>query len=182
MNKQIIAGLSASALLLAGSAMAGDDEVTIDLTGEIEEVCTVSLDGDNNVDVELLDSSTQNLGTLTYNCNVKAGFTRTISSQNDGSMVNDFGFGFSSGLPYQVRHTGEGVGTGFGFTSLSTPNTRSVLSYNPGSPWNPQGDFASGPQQRSGDLSLRMTNPPSDDSQAWAGEYSDTITVSVNAN
>ena len=159
-EKTLIIGLSIAVIAAAAPAVANSFNFSIQ--GVVPGICEVTNDtiaATTTIDLDL--TSAQAIGDLNYRCTNPAGFTRTISSQNNGQLVSG-----SQGIDYQVTHTGNG-GLDFSNQQVNTPLVT-----------NHAGDsvFASG---ETASISVTIPNLASD---LFAGTYTDTITIDVTAN
>jgi spore coat protein U-like protein len=173
MKKHILSAVAVAALS-ASAAMAQSSQVQYDLSAEVDTVCTVNGTASFNSDIdfgELLTGSREIVrsgGGLNYRCNSANGFTRTIASANGGSMLRGgSATGAGNELPFEMSHGGgSGLGTG-GYVSLTSPIVTSVAGSTA---------FIAG---QTGSVNFRVTNIGN---TLFAGNYSDTVTVSVVAN
>lgn len=152
--------------LLIGAAMTGtakaDSSFNFVVQGEVPLVCQATNNSISATEtIDLTSTSEQTLGSITYTCNNPGGFTRTISSANNGALVNG-----SQSVSYQVAHTG-GSGLNFNAKQLTAPETTNI------------GGSSSLANGQTGALRVTVPSLPTG---LLAGVYSDTITVSVTAN
>jgi len=136
--------------------------IDFDLKGKVKNYChAYNLSIADVETINLNTSANQKLGLIYYKCKNPNGFTRTITSQNNGQLKNG-----AQGIDYLVSHTGWPY-IDFGPTQLTTPKVTSV----PGSWW-----FCLGVL---GKMKVSIPSLPND---LMAGTYSDTITVAVAGN
>ena len=165
MTKKLMTTASALALMVGAAnvqASGSEDETSITLEGEVSTSCEVINNIGDTADVDLSTDDQQTLGSLTYRCNAVDGFTREISSDNDGQMAHESENSFN--LDYKVSHGG-GSGLGFSATSLESDHITGLAGSTA---------FANG---QTGTLRFYLD----DEDEPMAGDYDDTITVSVTA-
>jgi spore coat protein U-like protein len=180
MKKHILSAVAVAALS-ASAAMAQNQSVEYNLSADVEEICTVNdTAGRTSIDVDFgtlsnvstSDTVTIGAGGLTYRCNAPGGFQRRIESDNDGFMVRaGTSGGGANQIAFEMQHGGgSGLGTG-GFISLNSP----VVTNLGGST-----AFLSG---QTGSVNFRANGVQSGGgTTVFAGDYADTVTVSVTAN
>jgi len=171
------AGIAAIGLGVAGVATA--NTVTFNLTGNVSGACVVT---DNtfseNVDVAfgdlgvLLDTTIVQVDVgLQYTCNLVNGFDRNIHSANSGVMLLSGGDinNAAHKIDYEVSHTSNTAGFGFGWTPL----TGDIFS-----------DALTGVNSAE-TISFRTTgvvDSSSFVSKNVSGDYDDTVTLTIVAN
>lgn len=166
MKKLIIAAVASTAF--ATPALAAGP-VNIDVQGNVALSCEVTANPSivNPETVDLTNTaSNQTLGSLNYVCNNAGGFTRTISSANSGVLKRAGGGAGENSIAYQVAHGG-GSGLDMALTQLSSPNVESMAGSTA---------FIAG---QTGSVSVRVGAASG---ALYAGNYGDTITVSIAAN
>lgn len=118
-------------------------------------------------------------GNITYRCNVRAGFTRTVASQNNGWMTLG---GQPTGdnarrILFTMQHWGA---DGFNYTQLITPR----ISTHRDTAGNPR--FLNGEDARVWFRAYGVQGTASGGSPAgtrvFAGDYRDTVTLTITAN
>jgi len=151
-----------AAFLVSGTAAHADNSFNFDVQGTVPEVCEAINNSLAPLEtIDLNSTAEQTLGSITYKCNNPSGFTRTIESANDGQLVNG-----SQGIDYNVA-SGGGSGLSFGPKQLTVPEVTNLG----GSP-----AFANG---QTGNFRVQVPSLPGG---LFAGDYTDTITVSVAGN
>lgn len=175
--------LSAVALLATPAVHAQTTgTLTFNLNATVPTVCGISRDGASAVSLNFntlaqipagqrLSDASSTMTEVTYRCNAPNGFTRTVTSTNGGKLVRQ---GTSGGegneIPYNASQTGQDWGT------LSSPRTESFAGSRTllagervniqFEPFGVQGNAAGGVSGTT----------------VFAGNYSDTVTVTVVAN
>lgn len=154
-------------LLVWGIALSAKNaqanSINFTLIGTIPAMCEITNDDiPANVNLDLTITTVQNVGNLTYTCNDPQGFTRTITSQNNGKLEDTN----SNVINYVMSHTGDG-GLTFNNNQLTVPKIDSL---------NNPTVFAQGEQ---GTITIRL---PSINGNEVAGTYTDQITVNLTAN
>jgi len=153
-----------AAFLVSGTAAQADNSLVFDVTGEVPEICEATTFSIGAVeDIDLTTTAEQKLGGITYTCNHPGGFTREISSANNGELIHPSD---PDGVAYNVKHGG-GSGLSFSPTPLTTP----IITNLSGS-----GAFADG---QTGSFYVQLPTVPTG---LFAGDYTDTITVAVTGN
>lgn len=156
----IALAMGASMGMVAEAQSSSTDTFTVQ--GDVPVVCVAT---NNSVaNPEIIDLSTtaqQTLGSFTYSCNSAAGFTRTITSANGGTLN-----GGSQTIAYLFSHGG-GSGLGVSPVSLSAP----VITNLSGST-----AFIAG---QTGSVRVEV---PGGTAGLFAGTYSDDITIAITAN
>jgi spore coat protein U-like protein len=169
MKKTIFAAALATTTAFAAPAFA-QSNVSINLQGSVPLSCTV-VANPSIVNPELLDlnntATDQQLGSLTYQCNNAGGFTRNIKSANGGTLNRDGGAAGENNIPYQAR-SGGGSGLSTALATLSTSGIDTALA---GST-----SFVTG---QTGSVFVKVGAPSG---PLFAGNYKDTITVTVTPN
>ncbi|WP_298915475.1 hypothetical protein [uncultured Algimonas sp.] len=178
--------LSAAAMMaVATSAHAVDPSIDYNLQATVGDYCGVaSAAGSTLTDVDFGDLSTlattatnsvDPQGSIAYVCNDPDGFTRTVTSANAGVLVRT---GSSGGQGNEIPYTMTSSG-GFGFTdqSLTSPVSNSFSGSNFLTGQNTNISF-----KVNGVLSAGTGPQGSDQIQVFAGDYTDTVTISVTAN
>jgi hypothetical protein len=159
-----LAYFAAIALVLGGAASAQnlssrDSDETL-ISGVISPVCTVEiLTAEATVDVAVRAS--QAVTAITYTCNSVGGITRTVTSQNAGSLVRG-----NQAIPYLLSEDGRS-GLAFQPVRLAAPLVTQVASF---------------PQLTRGAQDMLSVAVPSLPPRLLAGEYSDTITIEIAPN
>lgn len=143
--------LAVAAGLLIPGVALTADRATIQLRGTVPATCSVSVSA-NSATVDIARG--QSLGTVASveeRCNAAGGYVVSVSSQNGGQLVG----GNGAGVPYALFYGESGAGQGGRLTAERA---------------------TSGDVRRS---TLAVTVPASP--QAQAGEYEDTVTISIAA-
>ena len=150
---------SVAVLAMAASAAYADTSVTVPLAGTLAKTCGITdyLDGPFN-NLDMTSTSVQGAESVTVNCNYGGSASVTFSSANAGNMAAG-----SNTVPYKLIVSGSGSPFSTG-VSLATDQT-----------WNGWPAVANADQTRS--LSVQLDSPAT-----VAGDYSDTITVTVAPN
>ena len=156
--------IAAAVALASTSALAND--INVEVTGEVEDVCTLTTTGGNPVDsvenVDLNDTSDQNLGRLIYTCNSGNGFTRTATSTNGGTLNGE---SFGQTIDYDLVFTGE---PGLYQKGQPTPNLTKIFAADAG--------FVAG---KTGQVKVNIPSLPAG---LYADTYSDDVTIAITAN
>lgn len=178
--------LLAASLAAVAAVPASAQTLTYNLNAQVAPVCGVYNSTGTSIDVDFgalasvpSDTSVNvPAGSATYRCNSTAGFTRTVTSQNNGFMTRD-GIATTDEarrIAFTITHGG-GNGLGFGATQLATPLSNS---------FNASSAFLEG---QTGGVSFQafgvQTAPGGNDSigtTVFAGDYQDTVTITVTAN
>lgn len=159
MKKLIV--LSAIAALTSGAALADTDGLA--LSGTVEAVCEVSIN-DQTVEFDFDAGVNTGMVTFRYECNSSGGATMTMSSLNAGLMHG------GNSLNYRADISTITTPALFNFgidTDLANTNSHTL----PGSP-----ELADPTGQ---DAQIDITV---DDTPTFAGNYTDTLTVTLAAN
>ncbi len=180
-----------AALMLCGAALcaspASANNVNYGLTAQVVTVCGVYSASGPTIEVSFADlaalpSSQRRQSSptsVTYRCNTLTGFTRTVSSQNGGYMTLDGNPTTDNArrIPFLMRQSGA---HGFANRQLTAPfitthrvgrNSTALLRGNDGTIFF-QAYGVRGPQDAS-----RRTG-----SRVYAGNYRDTVTITITAN
>lgn len=188
MGTRVSATAAAAGLALCLPATLHAQQVTFALTAEVDPICEANTSRGDNIEINLGILSQTPVGTevqgdedveISYICNDPDGFTRTLSSQNNGVLVrtgSDGGTG--NEIPYFVEAEG-GNGLNFSRLQLNSPLTGTYAGSN---------DFLNGVlgtltvttfgvlEQNVGGIN------GADRTTVFAGQYTDVITLSVTAN
>ena len=183
MRKSLI--LVASITALSGAPL-GAQNLTYDINAQVGPVCGVynSTGTVINVDfgslADVASDATVNAaaGSATYRCNVLAGFTRTIASQNSGWLTLDGNptTETSRRIRFTMAHGG-GSGLGFAAQQLTAPANRSFTG---NSTWL-AGQTGGVSFQASGVRGAPAANGVPG-TTVLAGNYRDTVTITLTAN
>lgn len=187
--KKFLVSAAAMVVFGAGSAFAQSvpafgPSVTVSLEAEVGAVCGVQLNAGDGLNLEIdfgalttVSSADQVQipgGSATYVCNVPTGFTRTISSQNNGFLYRTgTGGGANNQIPWTMQHGG-GSGLSFAALQLTTPR---VNNYG--------GGFLNG---QTGGLTFRASgvavpsaaNASITTTNVFAGDYTDVVTITIS--
>jgi hypothetical protein len=159
--------LKTTALALAlttalGMSQAQANSINFSVEGQVASVCEITNDSIASTTTLDLDStSAQSLGNVTYTCSSPNGFTRRISSTNNGQMHSNGQY-----IAYQLSHTGNN-GLSFGPEQLTSQKVSSIS----GASALADGESAA--------LSVTIPSVPNN---LLAGTYTDQITIEVTAN
>lgn len=168
-----------------GTAVA--QTVTLNVNAQVPQICgtyntegqVVPVDFGALADILPTQFVQRSAGDITYRCNVAAGFTRTVTSQNNGWLT--LGGQATTSSTRRIRFTMQQQGAdGFSYTQLTSPRVRTLVDA-PRSRRYLNGQTAvigfraygvRGPATNAG--------PPS--TTVFAGTYRDTVTLSITAN
>jgi len=179
---------SAALALIAGPALA-DNTLAFNLDGDVSEICGVYNFRGTALDIGFGDLATVETsvevvrdqpGTNSYVCNAPGGFTRQITSANNGSL-NRAGTqgGANNSIAYTISHQGVGGRGAFANKALTSAQTDTF----PGDP-----SYLAG---QSGRLTVRLngvlqsavgTVNGANRTTVFAGDYTDVITIALNGN
>jgi hypothetical protein len=165
--KKLILATVASAVFATPALAQSSTNVVIQ--GSVPLSCTVVANPSivNPELINLCDTATdQSLGSLTYACNNAGGFTRTVSSANQGVLKRAGGGATEGTIAYQVSHTG-GSGIDMPLSSLSSNHVESMAGSTA---------FVNG---QTGSVKVRVGNASG---PLFAGNYGDTITIAIAPN
>jgi spore coat protein U-like protein len=165
MKKLIVAALGATTFI---AAPAFAQPVNINLEGTVALSCNVIANPSivNPEAIDLANTATdQSLGSLTYQCNNAAGFTRTVSSLNGGLLKRAGGAAGENTIAYEVGHGGGPIN--FANTSLAQPKITN------------HGGSTAFVQGQTGSIRVRVGQASG---PLFAGTYGDTITVTIAPN
>lgn len=140
------------------SAKARSD-VTL-IYAQITPVCTVEASS-ADAEVDLTSRTEQTLGKIDYRCNSANGFTRRISSENNGQLRRG-----GQGIPYFVSQSGD-AGVAMPRVQLTTPVVDQV------------GGSALMTNGSSGFFKVEVPSLPRG---LIAGEYRDTVSIEITPN
>lgn len=135
------------------------EDMTV-ISGTVGGVCTVETLTPNAV-INLADHAPQQVTDVVYTCNSPNGFTRTISSGNNGFLKRG-----DAAIAYTIAGTGDEQ-LGFSSRSLNVAYVNSVPS------------FSALTQGATGKLSVRIGAVPD---KLVAGQYGDTVTIEITPN
>ena len=178
--------VAASPAFAQAAQAAPASNLTFDVNAKVSSVCGAYRSTGPTVTVafndltSLLSSQSRivTAGSVTYRCNSPAGFTRTITSANSGKLVRDSSNGdASNSIPYQMFHGGIVGGISFDPISLSSAKTDTFS----GLP-----EFLVGAGGRiyfnvSGVADVTTDANNGSGTTVYAGNYTDTVTISVAA-
>ncbi|ASJ89673.1 hypothetical protein [Porphyrobacter sp. CACIAM 03H1] len=176
-----VAGLAALA-----AAPLGAQNLTYEMNAQVTPRCGVYSSSGTVIDVNfgsLADVATTatvsvGAGSATYRCNGRTGFTRTITSQNNGWLTLDGNptTDASRRIRFNMQHGG-GSGMGFPTQQLTAPLSRSF----PGNPTWLAGQTGGITFQAFGVRGAPAANGVPG-TTVLAGNYRDTVTITVTAN
>lgn len=178
--------LPAAGIAALTAAPLGAQTVTYDVAAQVAPVCGVYSSTGTVIDVNfgslanIATNATVSVGagSATYRCNGRTGFTRTITSQNNGWLT-------LNGTPttdanrrirFNMQHGG-GSGMGFVAQQLTAPLSRSF----PGNPTWLAGQTGGITFQAFGVRGAPAANGVPG-TTVLAGNYRDTVTITVTAN
>lgn len=174
--KRTLTAITAVAALIAGSATAqtltADSEtLTYNLNGFVQSECSLTPNGTVNKNVVMTAVNAQGVGQITFSCN--SPYKVTVQSTNGG--MKHAQSGGSLLIPYQLRHGGSigGEAVDYGPYYLSGDLTTEQL-LDESTDWL---SIASNQGYRNINLDVQFD----DDTYAVAGNYSDTLTVTLTA-
>lgn len=102
MRKFGFAAVLAAASMAAPAFAQTNDSEAFQIQGTVPVECVIINNSVAAVEVVNLDGTEQTLGSFTYRCNLRSGFSRTISSANSGNMVD----GAGGDISYNFAHGG----------------------------------------------------------------------------
>jgi spore coat protein U-like protein len=118
-------------------------------------------------------------GDITYRCNVAAGFTRTVASQNRGFLT--LGGQATTSATRRIRFTMQQQGAnGFGYAQLTAPRVNALRDA-VGNPLYLRGQTAIIRFRAYGVRGPAVTTGPVG-TTVFAGNYRDTVTLTITAN
>ena len=177
--------LAAGAVSASGAAMA--QNVNYALNAEVGQLCgaynaegqTVAVDFGSLANTLPNQFIQRSAGDITYRCNVLAGFTRTVTSQNGGFMT--LGGASTTDNARRIRFTMRHAGAnGFGYRQLTTPRVNSLRD----SATNRR--FLNGQNARIFFRAFGVRGPATSTgpvgTRVFAGNYRDTVTITITAN
>lgn len=177
--------LAASLAAFVGAPL-GAQTVTYDMNAAVTPVCGVYSSTGTVIDVNfgslanVATNATVNVGagSATYRCNVRTGFVRTITSQNNGWMTLDGAptTEASRRIRFDMAHGG-GSGLTFPARQLTAPFSRGF----PGNPTFLNGQTGGVTFQAFGVRAAPSSNGTAG-TTVLAGTYRDTVTITVTAN
>ncbi|MFO6448611.1 hypothetical protein ACLBKU_15860 [Erythrobacter sp. NE805] len=177
--------LAAGLMAAPGAAVA--QTVTYNVNAQVRQLCgayntegqVVAVDFGALADTPPAQFVQRDAGDITYRCNVAAGFTRTVRSQNNGWLT--LGGQATTSANRRIRFTMQHQGAdGFGYAQLTAPRVRTLVDA-PGSRRYLNGQTAvirfraygvRGPATTAGPVGTTV----------FAGNYRDTVTLTITAN
>jgi spore coat protein U-like protein len=176
----------AIALSAVSAVPASAQTLTYNLNAQVAPVCGVYSSAGTSIDVDfgalasVASDASVNVpaGSATYRCNSTNGFTRTITSQNNGFMTLDGNATTDNTrrIAFTMTHGG-GSSLGFAAQQLSTALSNSFPASNA---------FLNG---QTGGVSFQAFGVQSEaggngspGTTVYAGNYQDTVTITVTAN
>ncbi|MFN3989252.1 MAG: hypothetical protein ACK4IS_03235 [Erythrobacter sp.] len=177
---------AAAALAALGGAPLAAQSVTYEMTAQVTPACTVTSSSGSSIDVNFgslanvppTTTVTVAAGSATYRCNTRIGFTRTITSQNNGWLTLDGNPTTDANrrIRFNMQHGG-GSGLSFQPRQLTAPFSRNFPASQP---------WLSG---QSGSVSFEafgVRAAPGSNGIAGttvlAGNYRDTVTITLTSN
>jgi len=180
-----IALMTASLAALGGAPLAAQT-VTYDMTAQVTPACTVTSSSGSSIDVNFgslanvppTTTVTVAAGSATYRCNTRMGFTRTITSQNNGWLTLDGNSTTDANrrIRFNMQHGG-GSGLSFPVRQLTAPFSRNY----PGNPTWINGQTGSVSFQAFGVRAAPGSNGVAG-TTVMAGNYRDTVTITLTSN
>ena len=162
-------------------------EVNFFLNAEVDAFCVATTPLGENIEIDLGILSQTPTGSevsssgdveIIYVCNGPEGFTRTISSLNEGVLVRVGSTGGDGNeIPYFVEATGS-EGLDFSRTQFAQPQTRTYS----GSTAFLNGVSGTLTVYVNGVLDGGTAGDPTTRTTVFAGQYTDVLTVAVTAN
>lgn len=178
--------IGAAALSFVSTPALADNTLTYNLDADVGSICGVFNYQGNTVAVPFGDLATVAdtaqvvvpAGSASYRCNSAAGFTRTISSANQGKLVRAGSNGdANNSIGFEMTHGG-GNGLGFAYQSLASSKVQSFG----GSPAFLSGQTGGVTFRVNGVYNVNANANNAPGTTVFAGEYTDTVTISVTAN
>lgn len=172
--KRTFTAIAAAAALFAGTAtaqtlVADSETLTYNLNGFVQSQCELTPNGNQSKNVVMTAPNAQGIGQIVFSCN--SPYEVTVQSTNGGMQHAQS----TLLIPYQLRHGGS-IGsepTNYGpYYDSSDLTTAKVLDES--DDWQ---SIASNRGQRQINLDVLFD----DDTYAVAGNYSDTLTVTLTA-
>jgi spore coat protein U-like protein len=172
---------------MLGSGAASAQNLTYDLTAQVGQVCGVYNAEGQTIDVDfgaLANTPAdqfiwRSAGDVTYRCNIQAGFTRTLASQNGGFLT--LGGNTTSDAARRIEFTMQHWGAdGFNYQQLTTPRITTHRD-TAGNPRYLQGENARVWFRAYGVRAPAAGGAPTG-SRVFAGDYRDTVTITIMAN
>lgn len=177
--------LAAGLLAAPGAAMA--QTVTYNVNAQVRQICgayntegqVVPVDFGALANTLPAQFVQRDAGDITYRCNVAAGFTRTVRSQNNGWMT--LGGQATTSTTRRIRFTMLHQGAnGFGYAQLTAPRVTSLRDAT-GNPRYLRGQNAIIRFRAYGVRGPATTVGPVG-TTVFAGNYRDTVTLTITAN
>jgi hypothetical protein len=184
MKKFLISALAASTMVVATPALA-DNALQYNLTATVGAVCgvyaaspTIAVSFGDLAAVPTTTVVSPGATSASYRCNSPNGFTRAISSANNGKLVRGGSNGdVNNSIAFRMVHGG-GSGLAFTATQLTAP-----LATNLGaSPAFAAGQTGSVRFELNGVADNTTNNNSALGTTVFAGTYTDTVTIAVTAN
>jgi type 1 fimbria pilin len=183
MKKQLFAAAAAAAFTASAAFAQATDTLIVNVQADVDEYCTISSDSGQTLTVDrgTLNSipvgqwtNTESQGgqPLTYRCNAAGGFTRTVSSQNNGFLHRD---GTSGGAGNEIRWEFRSGG-GSGLNALPWVHLVSDLSTTV--PASRAVEFLGNGQRYTSNYRVEGVQQGAGTS-VFAGDYSDVVTITV---
>lgn len=183
MKKQLLTAAAIAAVSASAAFAQATDTLIVNLEAQVGEYCTISSDAGqtlnvdrgelNNIPATGWTNEAGELGhALTYRCNAAGGFTRTVSSQNEGFLYRD---GSAGGANNEIRwefRSGGGAGLNLlPWVHLSSPQITSV-------PASRAAEFLGNGQRYTANFRVAGVQDGAGTS-VFAGDYADVVTISV---
>jgi spore coat protein U-like protein len=173
MKKILFAAAAVATLGLAGAANAAvtpDQETLVyNLNGEVQSQCTLSPDGPVNFTMNMTDYGNQGIAGIVFGCN--SPYQLKIRSENGGMKHQQS----SLRLEYDVKFIGFAANVGLVANTLQSQNITADTVFVSNTAWE---NIVTNMGAAAGTLELDV--PPLAE-RAVAGNYSDTLTVTLTA-
>lgn len=173
--------------LLAAPVAAVAQTVRYDVNAQVRQICgayntegqVVAVDFGALANILPAQFVQRSAGDITYRCNVPAGFTRTVASQNSGWLT--LGGQATTSANRRIRFTMQHQGAdGFGYAQLTAPRVRTLVDA-PNSRRYLNGQTAIIRFRAYGVRGPATTAGPTG-TTVFAGNYRDTVTLTITAN
>lgn len=182
-----LVSLMLAAGLFAAPCAAMAQTVTYNVNAQVQQICgayntegqVVPVDFGALANTLPAQFVQRDAGDITYRCNVAAGFTRTVRSQNNGWMT--LGGQTTTNANRRIRFTMQHQGAnGFGYVQLTAPRVTSLRDA-VGRPLYLRGQTAIIRFRAFGVRGAATTVGPIG-TTVFAGNYRDTVTLTITAN
>ena len=167
--KRTLTAIAAAAVLCGGASALDEEELVINLSGEVDSVCELVPEGTASYDVDMLDTGNQGSLSILYSCN--SPYTVSLESLNGGMYHNESGGAVN--IDYDIEAAGW-FGTGYTSTNSGDMYGSPVVIVT-NNDW--QNILLNG-GLRTGNLALSFDSLSE---YAVAGTYSDELTITLSA-